>query len=404
MKKAFFLFVKKLLMGAGCFLITFAVAKSAVVEVLAQMVTTISHKQEINENYNKTSTYALRPLNDLKINLPANSGTLKNPVQYLECGNEKYLVYFDRSNNVIYWVDYHTGDAIESKTVRFDVPHEGRLNNFFVLSQDSILVLDYNRTSTLFLLNAQGIVSDKYALGTNKGLLIGPEQQPYLLGNELYLTGNFIDEEETKPGAYFPCYVYNVESQTKEPLYKIDYPKEYFRYHWGGAYMRELSSSVCYAQKSMLYNFPISHNIYVYDLEAQEVREHKGGSSLIEKITPYGTTKKYNSIEQTDYLKYYFEQPSYEKVLHDPYRSLYYRFVGLPSEQFDIKDFNTYKKRIAVIIFDENFQFLGETLLDEQHEPWRAFVNKKGLHIISEYKRGKSFTYSIFEPHKIEPN
>jgi len=53
---------------------------------------------------------------------------------------------------------------------------------------------------------------------------------------------------------------------------------------------------------------------------------------------------------------------------------------------------------------DEDFQFLGETLLDEHHFPEQAFVNETGLHIV--YREnldsiGKTVTWHIFEPKQI---
>ncbi len=359
-------------------------------------------KQETNINYNKKSTYILRSVGSKQIQ---QSGIW---FQYLEWNNGKYLVCSGDSSsdaNVIYWIDYQTGEVIQKMTIPETIPLPG-FAIFFVLSPDSILVLDDNQFCTLYLLDAQGSIRSQFPLGQNQGSFIGTEQEPYRNGKELLLSGFVVAnraEETTKPGIIFPCYSYNMATNVYQPVPAIDYPSDYYCYNWGGENMREVYATACYPLNGILYSFPISHSIYVYDVKMKKMKKYDGGSSFVEKIPSYSSEKKFNSIESGNYRKYFFGQPSYYKVLYDPHRSLYYRLVGLPSEKFDINDMKTYRKKLSVIILDKNFQFLGETLLDEQYNPRSAFVNEKGLHIVFAERKAGSITWHIFEPKKNNP-
>ena len=362
----------------------------------------VSPQTEINRNFNKKSAYSIQQVEVKQVHLPVNSFKW-DPVQYVESQNKKYFVYYNSSRRLLYWLDYQTGMVVEDKTI--SIPAEVSNAKFFALSPDSILILDYGRTTTLYLLEVHRDVVNwvRYILGTSKGSTLGTREEPYISnGNEIFLTGIFVDETVDKPGVNFLCYSYNFQTKLYRAVSEIDYPPDYYRYHWGGGIMRFVHSKACYHKKNILYSFPISHDVHVYDVSGKKITKYDGGSSLIENILPYSRQKSTNPAGSVDYLKYNFEQPSYYSVLYDPRHKLYYRLAGLPSENFDIKDVTTYKKSLSVIIFDDNFQFLGETLLGDMYHPQNAFVNEKGLHITyQESLGGNIITYHVFEPKRI---
>ncbi|OWY23274.1 DUF4221 domain-containing protein [Sphingobacteriales bacterium UPWRP_1] len=79
----------------------------------------------------------------------------------------------------------------------------------------------------------------------------------------------------------------------------------------------------------------------------------------------------------------------YEKLIYDEYRNLYYRFFILPMPQKNEQGFfNTYKDRqISVMVLDENFNLMGETLL-----PKMCF----GLFLVATSKQGLFINYGPF--------
>ncbi|GHT22166.1 hypothetical protein FACS189430_03530 [Bacteroidia bacterium] len=354
-----------------------------------------------NPNYKKESVFVLEPIGSKQISLPEGTSSLRNPLQYMQTPDGEFIFYFDQIRAVIYCIDYKMGRTIEGKTIQITAQRADERNifhGFFVLSSDSLLVLDYHRTSTIFLLNGKGDIVNTYRLGENRGSLIGLEQEPYRNGDELLLAGYSPDETATKIGSLPVCDIYDTAKKTYLKNEKIDYPDYYYKYHWGGGFLREPHTTACYPKNTYIYSFPVSHDIHVYDVKKKQVKTFCAGSSFIEQISPYKTGKDYNPDEKTDYLKYALEQASYYKVLYDPYRQIYYRLVGLPSAKLDMKDMKTYKKELSVIILDKDFSFLGETFLGIDYEPFCAFVNKDGLNILSKYIVGKKIEFSTFLP------
>jgi hypothetical protein len=351
-----------------------------------------------NDNYQKPSTYKMVFIKDKTVSLPSESGNFRFATQYMDNGKNKYILYFDNFGDYLYVIDY---DSNETKRVKLSIPHENMFKDFYAISLDSILILEYQATSTVYLTDTTGILVKKFFLGENKGSLISSEQEPLWLNNKLILSGYGIDDKSNMPGIYPICYVYDTHTAQYIPDITVDYPKFYNEHNWGWGNYRAVYSHV--QDNKILYSFPASHNIYCYDITNKNVTEYNAGSSLIKEIRPFANKKEdYVPAAKIDYTKYFWENPSYFKTIYDPYSKMYYRIVGLPSEKYDVRDIHTFKKKISIAIFDSEFKFLGETLFDEKHESVLAFVNQEGLHLVYDFEPTKKIQYKIYQANAIK--
>ena len=76
----------------------------------------------------------------------------------------------------------------------------------------------------------------------------------------------------------------------------------------------------------------------------------------------------------------------YEGIIYDQYRNCYYRFVSLPKTKEDLGsgDLKTSRiKDIAVIILDEDFNKIGETIIPQEYSNMIYFVSKGGLNLLN---------------------
>jgi hypothetical protein len=334
---------------------------------------------------------------DKTILLPHESSKYRFATQYLDDGKNRYILYFDNFKDYLYIINYDTN---ETKSVKINIRHANMFKDFYAFSLDSILILEYHAISTIYMTDTTGLSVNKFILGENKGSLISSEQEPLWLENKLILSGYVIDESDI-PGTYPICYVYDTHTAQYTSDIAIDYPRFYYEHNWGWGNYREVYSHV-YDNK-IWYSFPASHNVYCYDVVNKNVTEYNAGSSLIKKIAPFANNKSdYISAAQVDYMKYYGENPSYFKLIYDSYSKMYYRIVGLPSEKYNVKDFQTVKKKISIAIFDAEFNFLGETLFDEKYEPVLAFVNREGLHLVYDFDPPNKILYKIYKANAIK--
>jgi hypothetical protein len=358
----------------------------------------------INLNYNKISTCKLEFVQDKEILLPDKSSNYRLPIQYLEYKGEKYILCFDRFDNKLYVINYETIEVIQS--IKFDIEHAHQYKDFYAISLDSILLLEYHANSVIYFTNTTGKLVDKFPLGKNKGFLISSSQEPLWHDKKLILSGYTMDDKNKTPetsetmGGYPFAFIYDTKTQQYILENNFNYPDFYYKYNWGWGNYREPYSHT--HNNTILYSLPASHEVYCYDAVTHKMTKFDAGSSFIKEIVPFAKHKsKYIAAAKIDYLKYFLSNPSYYKILYDNYRKIYYRIAGLPSDKVNLNDINTYRKKVSVIMFDEKFNFLGETLLDEHHEPYRTFVNEDGLHILYNYDPTKKVKFKIYKPQLI---
>jgi len=81
-------------------------------------------------------------------------------------------------------------------------------------------------------------------------------------------------------------------------------------------------------------------------------------------------------------LTHILQQDLYAAILHDPYRHVYYRFMlkGISNATVSTR---LNEKPVVVIMIDEQFNYLGETVLGSLEEwNWEnSFVTPEGLMI-----------------------
>lgn len=88
--------------------------------------------------------------------------------------------------------------------------------------------------------------------------------------------------------------------------------------------------------------------------------------------------------------------PSYENILFDPYRKVYYRFFRLPDTSYtpSVRGNN---KPIGIIILNEKFEKQKEFMLPKnKYDLNNCFVSENGLHIQKMTESEDELVFDIF--------
>lgn len=135
-------------------------------------------------------------------------------------------------------------------------------------------------------------------------------------------------------------------------------------------------------KNQLIYSFPADHYVYNYDTNGKLISKHLMNSKYLDE-----EIKAANSLDEikdmnAEYLQY-INNGYYSKLYYDKYRKIYFRFVkhGL-TEEFSLNDFKSSKQpknKYSVIISDENFDRLGEYLLDNGLGAGTFLVTKDGI-------------------------
>jgi hypothetical protein len=228
------------------------------------------------------------------------------------------------------------------------------------------------------LLDFNGRIIDRLDFGKNDEFFshASMTRNPDIyFNNEIYFVE--LPRDPYKDSVSFE-YSYNIRK--KELISReVSLPEIYQEYKWGTFHAYPNRSKG--PGSTFLYSWGIDPNIYVVDFESGQMKAFLAKSDFFRAIRPMNSTK----VSAEDNMKYYIENDIYDVIVWDEYRKVYYRFArqGIPyviNKSGQIA--NGENKPCSIIILDENFNKIGETILPVGKYFVRDFfVCSKGLFI-----------------------
>lgn len=224
-----------------------------------------------------------------------------------------------------------------------------------------IYVQDYN-SAAFYKLNENGIIDTIIPWKTNK-LRIPPSRvnifnSVYDSDCSIYFVtytmGEFDDDKR------FVLLEYNKENDSI--CYYVNYPITYRKSNWGGALYRQVYSCSNTMQNSIIFSFPVSHSIFVFDCKSKKTKEYYCGSSYINEIKSLSNNKD-KRLNAQDSYSHFMKNNSYGPIIYDKYRNVYYRIFEIPYKNHN----GDYFKKIGIIILDDKFRIIGEQMFGAFH-------------------------------------
>ena len=97
-------------------------------------------------------------------------------------------------------------------------------------------------------------------------------------------------------------------------------------------------------------------------------------------------------------IAHYLSSYYYRAIIYDKYKNIYYRIIEHPWINYNPNE-RPWKKPLSIIIYDSNFQFLGETKLAEEYNlsANNFIITKEGLLIRKETNNEDEIKYTVFK-------
>jgi len=310
---------------------------------------------------------------------------------YRDSLGKTMLTFLNAYNNSIYIFDYQSGTFIKKISYKKEGPN-GILGmaGYYIKNLDSIYV--YNRPLVeLDLTDNIGYIKNRISLRGKdvKWALSYPQYffntvcPIFEINRHLILTGLCpfsIDKSSINKFLFTAC----IDIENNKLEYHHLYPSEIYgnNANWEDPLFMQVFPAYS-PSGDLIYSFPESHKLYISHWnEDIYYKTVYGGSNVAGTIRSINWN--YHSARTPRELIYnhYLQQDLYAAILYDPWRKVYYRFM-----QKGIKDCTTHsqltEKSIIVILMNEQFNYLGETLIGTG-EKWNwenSFVTKEGLNI-----------------------
>jgi hypothetical protein len=302
-----------------------------------------------------------------------------------------YFTFINNFNNSIYFYDYNTQEYAKKISWKKNGPKGVKLlKGYHIKSLDSIYL--YNKNSIEILLtNDKGNILNKISLRGNrndlKWVFKYPQYSPQTVmpfietSHEILLNGFFFG---SIPESIITEYRFTarLDFKTQQLKFSNTYPISLygFNYNWKGDFLNQVYSDLHPDGDKLILSFPVSHYLYLADLNTGEYTKVYAGSNFAGTISSINKSPKKTSKEEI--LSHVINQDLYTAIKYDKYRKLYYRFL-LKAASEDVIHREWKKKPIAIIVMDENFNYLGETIIGTGEEwYWQnSFITQEGLNI-----------------------
>lgn len=356
--------------------------------ILSTLFTTCKEQVQSNPNFKKQisgSTLIADTL--IYFDLDSLTPYYSSCIQFTNSESVSQIVIF---NSVISNIDFYSLGSPDRKK-RIELSKLG-LNNFkyydgiHYLNKDSIMLVSSSAGIVTLIDNSGRPIKtyDIHPSDTNNHFsspTVGSISPLAKNGNKIFINGLF--GEAIDPfGVIHPGQVKNLNLKldlvTGVNTSGVGYPKSYEGNFWG-PHMMSYFTAYNPNTKQIVFSFPASHNIVAMTLDGGS-NEYLAGSTQFDRIEPMEKDQIPNELRN----RYYLSNPSYGAIYYDQFRRLYYRIANqaISEDELESGDIKSTIKPTSILILDEKFNLLGETVLPRfSYTETMAFVTEKGLYL-----------------------
>lgn len=315
-------------------------------------------------------------------------------------GGKEYLSFLNYRTNQILFYDFKESKFLFKLNLEAEGPngvvqptglYVKDLNNIYVSSYAYAGLIKVDTTCRVIQKIPYSTTSEGYQVLPSYTPSSHPYISPVLIDDKIYITQPAVERFHAIDETPLSVTVDSVRKECKGlPLTYGILTKEELE-------ANDTRFSRIFDGKQFVYSFYASEDIVVASVDHSEVKRVKVKSCHIDSPT--------GEQEQTERgPKLNLELARYGDLIYDSYRNVYYRFAYPKTELEDTIQWwgkAVYgRKKFSVIILDESFNVIGETLFPEAvYNSYVFFVHEDGLYISRDYQMlyGNSEDYMTFE-------
>lgn len=290
---------------------------------------------------------------------------LKIPLGDISRG--KGIQGFTFAEGVVYLYNYTDHVVIKADLNESLPPSETNLSKNLIQRKDFFPPIPYIGTCAPLIVYGQYIILSGFVAGEDRGE--NPHNRPSIV---------VIDESNG-----------NVNNA-------VNYPDLYASGNWGGGFCYRRPYCTMGPNGNVIISFPAFDSLVEFNIITRDVRSYPAKTSQISYIKPF-SRRKGVLPSSTAEIEWYMKTPSYENIVYNPYRMVYYRFFRLPDVDYSISSYGNHKP-IGIIILDEKMEAVREVILpDNNYNLNNCLVTEDGLLIQKITDSEDELAFDIFQ-------
>lgn len=343
--------------------------------------------------------YTLEPIKTDSIALDSLTSPQGNSLCWVDSKDERspILLFFNRKINALYFIDWKS--RVTLKKIIFPVEGPGGIPAGAYItanSLDSIFIIS-NYHFRMTMVNRKGEIIKKFQLFPSQAKLdnlnLGPvgassllvfagySSPPLHIGDAMYCTGEPFGIKRYEDKDYYEksrlCLKLHLTNEIIN--YFMPYPDLYKVNKYYPVQARMPSMSYNNLNRQFITSFPYDNNLTISDLDGNILKKVLVEGGGFEVPDPMPAHNAYSA--EKDYL-HYINNSHISKVVHDPYRDVYYCFLSIheSGKEFTMES-QVWQYVEKIVILNKNFKNLGEVELGSDYAQPYTYVSKEGLYI-----------------------
>lgn len=357
--------------------------------------------------------FQLKEYNEVSFPLSNKTAFNNFSICYFEDENQSFVSILNLIEPAIYIYNYNTRQLFKKIILQKEgengVGKLSKLSSHYIDNLNEVYILNYFELR-MYTLNLNGTLLRKDNLANLKDTFspnpVTSTSFPVVRSddNKLYIPGHpFFSFKKFKSIASFTV----VDLKNYSINYKYIMPKLYEKASWYSNFSYIPTMVKNSTNKKLFVSFPIDP--FIYQVEGDTItKDSYVSSKYFKTIQPLtrNTEKDYIGTNYTTQQReeYSGTTPVFRAFLYDKYNNIYIREAVLKPTLTEFKNGNQ-DPTSSLILLDENFKKIGETLLPNEIYTSRIFfLNKKGLHVakINKYQENEDeITFGVFKLEKI---
>lgn len=326
--------------------------------------------------------------------------------------DKEYLYFQNGSRPELLIYDIYNGSMVKRNTYEVEGANAikgGFLNGFMMLDCNQIFISGL-ADGSLYKTDSTGIVKFEMDISNRlDGYTLLPcfkdNGSMQVIGNKIYLPQSLNWQMGNKVVKNSPLlFCVDMVSGDVEPL-PVVFPEQLFdvRIERGTSATIVSEYKCCYNGRQLVYSFAYMEDLMVVDPITFHVEYKSGKSQYIDDIeSPF--------IRNTDerlVQRKICESPAYGNIIYDNENKVYYRIVYVPQEiERDVNMLallHCGRKQFSIMIYDEDFNIIGEQLFPSYtYNPRLCFVSKGNLYISTNHVMNPNYSDDVLCFQKME--
>lgn len=317
---------------------------------------------------------------------------------------DSLLFFFDPFKNRFISYTLSDGNLKKAIPITGHFPDEFKVTGVWFHNLDTILLYDYSHKQ-LCLADCSGKIFKSLTLPIPKNRnapapwypspVVDNNSPAVVYNGEIFFTG-YVSGEGDVENFEGRCINAILSIEDSSIKFMTHYTEVYRGNNYGGFYFRTPYAAYNRARNALFISLPASHDVIEIDLQSKFQKLINLSPPFQIDIPAIDEPKMALARKANLAAEHYSTNFSYKNIIYHPYKNVYLRILEHPVQKHRLNHNKLGIKRRTILIYDENFRFLGQRQLDTLLSTQNYFITPNGVCFFNNGNRNENVAQYVY--------